>query len=72
MTPMARSMCGISLAMLFPLAALADEPAKPAESNGEVVKLFDGKTLEGWKASNFAGAGEVTVENGQLIINKGE
>jgi hypothetical protein len=51
---------------------LADEPAKPAASQDEVVKLFDGKTLGGWKQTNFAGGGEVTVENGQLIINAGE
>jgi hypothetical protein len=53
-------------------ASLADEPAKPAASQDEVVKLFDGKTLGGWKQTNFAGGGEVTVENGQLIINAGE
>ena len=55
-----------------PWAALADEPAKPTASKEEVVKLFDGKSLDGWKQSNFAGGGEVAVENGQLIINKGE
>ncbi len=59
------------LALLAP-PALADEPAKPAADKGEVIKLFDGKSLDGWKQSNFAGGGEVTVENGQLIINRGE
>ena len=33
--------------------------------------LFDGKTLKGWKESNFAGRGEVTVKDGQLIMEMG-
>ncbi len=34
---------------------------KPAPA-GTAKNLFDGKTLNGWKDSGFAGAGEVTVE----------
>jgi len=64
--------CLLPLVMLTTALSLADEPAKPAAAKDEGVKLFDGKTLDGWKVSNFAGGGEVTVENGQLIINKGE
>ena len=70
--------CGVFLVLaawhlaLVDVAALADEPAKPTADKGEVIKLFDGKSLDGWKQSNFAGGGEVTVENGQLIINRGE
>ena len=33
--------------------------------------LFDGKTLKGWKITDFAGHGEVNVENGQLMIHTG-
>jgi hypothetical protein len=70
--------CGVLLVLAtLPLAladqpALADEPAKPVGGKGEVIKLFDGKSLDGWKQSNFAGGGEVTIENGQLVINRGE
>jgi len=64
--------CLLPLATLTTWATRADEPAKPAAGKDEGVKLFDGKTLDGWKQSNFAGGGEVTVENGQLIIHKGE
>jgi hypothetical protein len=64
--------CAASFFVATSFASLADEPAKPAASQDEVVKLFDGKTLGGWKQTNFAGGGEVTVENGQLIINAGE
>jgi hypothetical protein len=51
-------------------AATADEPA--AGKQAGTTPLFDGKSLDGWKVSNFAGTGEVTVENGQIIVSKGE
>lgn len=59
---------------------LAEEPAensadqkKPAEK-AEVKwqSLFDGKTLNGWKNSEFGGGGEILVENGQIRISFGE
>jgi len=33
--------------------------------------LFDGKTLKGWKVTDFAGRGEVKVEKEQLIMEMG-
>lgn len=33
--------------------------------------LFDGKTLKGWKATDFAGRGEVKVEKEQIIMEMG-
>lgn len=50
--------------------ALADEPGQPAA--GRTIRLFDGRSLDGWKVSDFAGGGEVKVENGQLILGFGE
>lgn len=38
----------------------------------EWKSLFDGKTLTGWKDPDFAGGGEVHVENGNLVIEMGE
>src|SRR5439155_21834747 len=38
---------------------------------GEWQNLFDGKTLEGWKVTDFAEHGEVDVENGRLILHSG-
>ncbi len=35
------------------------------------VKLFNGKDLDGWKNSMFGGDGEITVEDGQLILDRG-
>lgn len=44
-------------------AADAPEPAwKP---------LFDGKSLEGWKITDFSGRGDVKVESGQIILEPG-
>jgi hypothetical protein len=34
--------------------------------------LFDGKTLDGWKATNFGGEGEVRVEEGRILLDFGE
>lgn len=47
----------------------ADAPAKAADS--KVIKLFDGKTLAGWKSTNFGGEGDVTVEDGTILIDFG-
>ena len=33
--------------------------------------LFDGKTLEGWKVTDFSGKGEVTVEDGAIRMDMG-
>jgi 3-keto-disaccharide hydrolase len=33
--------------------------------------LFDGKTLEGWKKTDFAHSGPVKVEQGQIILSAG-
>ncbi len=33
--------------------------------------LFDGKSLAGWAKTDFAGKGEVNVENGLLVIEQG-
>jgi hypothetical protein len=43
---------------------------KPAE-NKSVVSLFDGKTLKGWKSTNFGGEGEVLVKDGSLVMEMG-
>ena len=40
----------------------AESPWKP---------LFDGKTQAGWAATPFAGAGEVEVRDGTLVLNQG-
>ena len=34
-------------------------------------KLFDGKSLAGWKITDFAGKGDVRVEDGQIVLEMG-
>lgn len=69
------SRAALAFALSFTLAAslTADEPKPPAAAEkAEVVSLFDGKSLEGWKVTDFAGAGEVKVEKGQIVMNMGD
>jgi hypothetical protein len=47
--------------------AIAQEGKK---SEGQ--SLFDGKSLAGWKVTDFGGEGEVTVEDGQMILKMGQ
>ena len=63
-------MIALSLA-LAPIARAADKdkPAKPADEGWE--SLFDGKTLEGWKDSDFGGGGTAKVKDGLLILPVG-
>ena len=56
-----------TLAICFSLRA--DEPQAAA---GGWQSLFDGKTLAGWKVTDFGGEGEVTVEDGQIIMRMGQ
>ncbi len=55
----------------------ADQPVKKIEplpqvgAAGAWAPLFDGKSLRGWKSTEFGGEGEVRVENGELILNTG-
>lgn len=44
-------------------AAEKDKPAGKA--------LFDGKSLSGWKVTDFAGHGEVTVKDGAILMEEG-
>ena len=35
------------------------------------LKLFNGKNLDGWKSSEFGGDGEISVEEGKLLLDFG-
>jgi len=64
----------IAISSLFLLVATVeagpDDKAPPASTSGAKV-LFDGKSLEDWKKCDFYKAGEVKVEDGQIIMSKG-
>src|SRR5437867_3752509 len=53
------------------LQAAASKPSAPFE--GEVwTDLFDGKTLKGWKQTDFVGHGKVTCELGLIVFAAGD
>jgi len=43
----------------------ADKPAPAAK------ELFNGKTLEGWKVTDFGGEGKVIVRDGAIVMERG-
>jgi hypothetical protein len=55
-----------------PLLADEAKPAPAAEKHLAGEPLFDGKTLAGWKSTEFGGEGEVTVTEGQIILPMGQ
>jgi hypothetical protein len=52
-----------------PSRAFQEGEAKAAQPKKRV--LFDGKTLDGWKQTDFPGTGEVKVEDGMILMAKG-
>jgi hypothetical protein len=59
------------VAALLSPAALWAQTARSAAAASGWQPLFDGKTLTGWKESDFFGAGKVTIENGSIILGHG-
>ncbi len=46
-----------------------DSPVEQTEADW--ISLFDGETLDGWELTNFGGEGEVTVDDGRLVLGMG-
>jgi 3-keto-disaccharide hydrolase len=78
-------LCCVWSAVLAGGAVAADKPpaekrvdSKPPASTVATNKaiawksLFDGKTLVGWKPTDFAGRGEVNVKEGKIILESGQ
>lgn len=53
------------------LARAAEQPASPPGGEGW-RSLFDGKSLAGWRVTNFEQGGGVEVRNGLLLFSKGD
>ena len=51
--------------------SLAEDKNTEAKPKLREIKLFNGKNIDGWKNSMFGGDGEITVEDGQLILDRG-
>jgi hypothetical protein len=54
-----------ALVIIFSLGVRAEEPKKDAE---KWVSLFDGKSLKGWKVTDFGGQGQPRVEDGHIVL----
>lgn len=59
-----------------PVATTEETPATvddktPEELKPTVRTLFDGKSLDNWARSNFGGEGEVAVEDGVIVMQRG-
>ena len=51
--------------------AKATPPAAPAPAADGWTRLFDGKSLTGWKSADFVGRGPVIATNGEVILKSG-
>ena len=54
-----------------PAPATATATATAAAAGADWLPLFDGKTLTGWRVTEFAGHGDVRVEKGQIFLDAG-
>ena len=61
----------LGAAVLAPGPVAGQAARADAATAGEWRSLFDGKSLAGWKESDFFGAGKVTIEKGVITIGKG-
>jgi hypothetical protein len=59
-------------AQVSPAAQPSPAAEPPAAVEPAWQPLFDGTTLAGWKAADFAAGGATTVTNGELRISRGE
>jgi hypothetical protein len=59
--------------LLATTLAAGQSPAPKEQPGGAAGKqiLFDGKTLDGWKKTDFSRAGEVKVEDGRIVLAAG-
>ena len=62
-----------AIVVAFACVVLAeDAKSPPAKAKTEWRSLFDGKTLAGWKTTQFGAHAEPEVENGQLVLPAGD
>ena len=54
-----------------PVIAASATPTPTPTFEGDTLALFDGKTLAGWKETDFGGNGQVEIKDGQIILHMG-
>lgn len=62
---------GIVFFLALGLLPLLAEPASDKEKEAW-RSLFDGKSLDGWKAADFFGPGKVHVKDGAIVMEQGK
>ncbi len=60
-----------AICLSLALVTLVAEGSRVFAAEAATTKLFDGKSLEGWKSTKFGGEGDVEVEDGQIILRAG-
>jgi hypothetical protein len=63
--------CLIMFGLFVPTFAMPAGEPPAAKEKTAWKSLFDGKTLDGWKACKFTDAGEVHVKDGAIVMEKG-
>lgn len=57
--------------IIFGITSAGAEEKPEAAAAGKPITLFDGKTLAGWTVTEFGGQGDVTVEDGAIVLEMG-
>jgi hypothetical protein len=60
-----------AVALAGVLAVISSASAGAGKEGAGWKSLFDGKSLAGWKATNFGGEGEVEVQGGAVVMEIG-
>ena len=66
-----RACLTLMAAWLIQMSLAQEEPVPPDRKAAGWKSLFDGKTMEGWKVTDFAGHGDARVREGALEIDMG-
>jgi hypothetical protein len=62
----------MKLRLLLPIIVLTVATVAICAEDEKWISLFDGKTLTGWKSTEFGGEGEVKVEDGAIVMELGQ
>jgi len=69
---MTRVHLSYSLTLILSHALAFGAAAQETKAAAGWTPLFDGKSLAGWKATDFGGEGEVMVNSGEIILKMGQ
>ena len=61
----------LSVTLLVPRISQSQAFSSGTAEGSHWEPIFDGRTLQNWKVTNFGGEGDVSIENGALILGIG-